>query len=108
VTLIIGILVFLKFTGLVTNLGAEENNFPINEAIKEATDKYSLDGCGLVERIEIDRIVILDVLWPLTNFVNYYSIKNGEFLHPSQFEVGSFVGFRINTDREIIAMYLFD
>jgi hypothetical protein len=78
---------------------------------KEYEDKeisgVVLDGRGILERIENDVCVIGDVLRPFAPFVSYYSAKTKSVIYRSKFTPGKFVGYRINTKREIIELYLF-
>jgi hypothetical protein len=66
-----------------------------------------LDGRGILERLEKDVCVIGDVLRPFAPFVSYYSALNKSVIYRSKFTPGSFVGYRINSKREIIELYLF-
>jgi hypothetical protein len=66
-----------------------------------------LSGRGILERIDKDVCVIADVLRPFAPFVSYYSAQNGSVIYRSKFTAGTFVGYRINSKREIIELYLF-
>ena len=78
---------------------SEYENKEINEV--------ELSGRGILERIDKDVCVIADVLRPFAPFVSYYSAQNGSVIYRSKFTAGMFVGYRINSKREIIELYLF-
>ena len=71
-------------------------------------DGMILDGRGWIERIEEDLVVIADVLRPLSPFVIYHSGLTGLEASPWEFRPGTFVGYRLNSEREIIALWLLD
>ena len=73
---------------------------------KEITG-VELSGRGILERIDKDVCVIADVLRPFAPFVSYYSAQNGSVIYRSKFTAGKFVGYPINSKREIIELYLF-
>ena len=66
------------------------------------------DGRGWIERIEEDLVVIADVLRPLSPFVTYHSGINGLYASASEFRPGTFVGYSLNSEREIIALWLLE
>jgi hypothetical protein len=71
-------------------------------------DGMILDGRGWIDRIEKDLIVIADVLRPLSPFVTYHSGITGLEASSSEFRPGTFVGFQLNSEKEIIALWLLE
>lgn len=71
-------------------------------------DDKILHGRGPIDRIENDLIVITDVLRPIAPVVTYQSAITGLAASPSEFRPGVFVGFRLNSKREIIALWLLE
>jgi hypothetical protein len=80
---------------------------PFSEFEDKEINGVELDGRGILERIDKDVCVIADVLRPFAPFVSYYSAQNGTVIYRSKFIPGKFVGYRINSKREIIELYLF-
>jgi hypothetical protein len=72
------------------------------------SDGMILDGRGWIERIEEDLVVIADVLRLLSPFVTYHSGVTGLNASASEFRPGTFVGYRLNSEREIIALWLLE
>ncbi len=71
-------------------------------------DGMILDGRGWIQRIEEDLVVIADVLRPLSPFVTYHSGITGLEASASEFRSGTFVGYRLNSEKEIIALWLLE
>ncbi len=71
-------------------------------------DRMILDGRGWIERIEEDLVVIADVLRPLSPFITYHSGITGLEASASEFRPGTFVGYRLNFEKEIIALWLLE
>ncbi len=71
-------------------------------------DGMILDGRGWIQRIEEDLVVIADVLRPLSPFVTYHSGITGLEASASEFRTGTFVGYRLNSEKEIIALWLLE
>jgi hypothetical protein len=71
-------------------------------------DGMILDGRGWIERIEEDLVVIADVLRPLSPFATYHSGITGLEASPWEFRPGTFVGYRLNSEKEIIALWLLE
>ena len=67
-----------------------------------------LHGRGPIDRIGDDVMVITDVLRMISPAVTYHSAKTGSSASPSEFKVGTFVGFRLNDKRAIIELWLLD
>jgi hypothetical protein len=63
---------------------------------------------GWIERIEEDLVVIADVLRPLSPFATYHSGITGLEASPWEFRPGTFVGYRLNSEKEIIALWLLE
>jgi hypothetical protein len=84
-----------------------KNASPYSEYENKEIKGVELDGRGILERIDKDVCVIADVLRPFAQFVSYYSAQDGSVIYRSNFTSGTFVGYRINSKREIIELYLF-
>ena len=84
-----------------------KNTSPYSDYENKEIKGVELDGRGLLERIDKDVCVIADVLRPFAQFVSYYSAQDGSVIYRSKFTAGTFVGYRINSKREIIELYLF-
>ena len=81
---------------------------PFGVGLAGDLDGMILDGRGWIERIEEDLVVIADVLRPLSPYVTYHSGINGLEASASEFRPGTFVGYRLNSEREIIALWLLE
>ncbi|MHC4457965.1 MAG: hypothetical protein ACYS0I_12945 [Planctomycetota bacterium] len=81
-----------------------------NRTLKVAALAIALLACarGWIERIEEDLVVIADVLRPLSPFVTYHSGITGLEASASEFRPGTFVGYRLNSERVIIALWLLE
>ena len=65
-----------------------------------------LGGTGVIDRFEGDEIVIDDSFYRLASDVNYYqSHKLLTFAVRSSFTVGKWVGFKLNGDGKISALW---
>ena len=65
-----------------------------------------LGGIGILDRFEGDEIVIDDSFYRLAPGVSYYqSHKMLTFAARSSFTVGKWVGFKLNDDGKIIALW---
>ena len=65
-----------------------------------------LGGVGVIDRLEGDEIVIDDSFYRLASDVNYYqSHKMLTFALRSSFTVGKWVGFKLNDDGKIGALW---
>jgi hypothetical protein len=65
-----------------------------------------LGGIGVIDRFEGDEIVIDDSFYRLASDVNYYqSHKMLTFALRSSFKVGKWVGFKLNDDGKISALW---
>jgi hypothetical protein len=65
-----------------------------------------LGGIGVIDRFEGDEIVIDDSFYRLASDVNYYqSHKMLTFVVRSSFTVGKWVGFKLNDDGKISALW---
>ncbi len=80
----------------------------VGEGVAGDLDGMILDGRGWIQRIEEDLVVIADVLRPLSPFVTYHSGITGLEASASEFRPGTFVGFQLNSEREIIALWLLE
>ena len=70
-------------------------------------DKWKpLGGTGVIDRFEGDEIVIDDSIYRVASDVNYYqSHKMLTFSLRSSFTVGKWVGFKLNDDGKISALW---
>ena len=80
---------------------------PYSEYENKEIKGVELDGRGILARIDKEACVIEDVLHPFARFVSWYSAQDGSVIYRSKFTAGTFVGYRINSKREIIELYLF-
>jgi hypothetical protein len=110
-TLVVTVLVLVVFFGAVISAPALADRGKKTPPYSEYEDKQingvELDGRGLLERIEKDVCVISDVLRPFARFVSYYSAQDGTVIYSSKFTPGKFVGYRMNSKREITELWLF-
>jgi hypothetical protein len=65
-----------------------------------------LGGIGVIDRFEADEIVIDDTFYRLAPDINYYqSHKMETYALRSSFTVGKWVGFKLNKDGKISALW---
>jgi hypothetical protein len=67
-----------------------------------------IHGRGTIDWIIEGELIIQDTLMPISPSVEYYSQSNGLPAFPGEFQVGVFVGFRLNEKKEIIELWLLD
>jgi hypothetical protein len=104
-TLLVGLCGIIISTPAFAERGKKTS--PYTEYENKEIKGVELDGRGILERIDKDVCVIADVLRPFAQFVSYYSAQDGSVIYRSKFTAGTFVGYRINSKREIIELYLF-
>jgi hypothetical protein len=110
VTLLMTILLGLLFG---SGLAGEGNEIlPINPVPDFQTDKAVIKGSqamvihgrGFIGRIGQNEMVIGDMLLPILLSTKYYR-SNGTQADSSEFSVGSYAGYHLNTEREIIELW---
>ena len=67
-----------------------------------------INGKGTIDWIKEGELIINDTLLPISPSVEYYSRSSGLPAFPEEFQVGAFVGFRLNEKKEIIELWLLD
>jgi hypothetical protein len=91
---------------------AEESNkiLPINPVpnIKQPEFPELPPGVreGTIERVERDFMVITDATFRLAPIVRYFSEYEGPGESPLKFKAGTYVGFRLNEQRELYELWL--
>ena len=87
--------------------GGAQVALPSEDYLEKTIEKHSLDGWGVIGRIDQGVALIDDTLLSLSSFVSYYSADTGSVISPYEFKPGRCVGIRINDKREIIELWLF-
>ncbi|MEJ2474676.1 MAG: hypothetical protein P8Y74_12430 [Desulfobacterales bacterium] len=103
--LLVGLCAIIISTPAFADRGKKTS--PYSEYENKEIKGVELDGRGILARIDKEVCVIEDVLHPFARFVSYYSAQDGSVIYRSKFTAGTFVGYRINSKREIIELYLF-
>jgi hypothetical protein len=73
------------------------SEFRTVDSKRPVTQKLTIEGSGRIDRIGEDEIVICDILRGLSPSVSTHG-----------FRVGTFVGFRLNSRKEIIDLWVLD
>ncbi len=79
-------------------------DFQIDKAGIKGSQTMIINGRGFIGRIGQNEMVIGDILLPILPFTKYYR-SNGTPAYSSEFSVGTYAGFRLNTEREIIELW---
>jgi hypothetical protein len=103
--LLVGLCAIIISTPAFADRGKKTS--PYSEYENKEIKGVELDGRGILARIDKEVCVIEDVLHPFARFVSWYSAQDGSVIYSSKFTPGTFVGYRINSKREIIELYLF-
>jgi len=83
-------------------------DFQASETRGTGSQKMIIHGLGIIGRIGKNEMVISDILLAVSPAITYYSEKIGYDVSLSNFKVGSLAGFRLNSEREIIELWLLD
>ena len=76
------------------------------ETLTSSGKELIIHGTGTIDWIKEGELIIQDSLMPISPSVEYYSQSNGLPEFPGEFQVGVFVGFRLNEKKEIIELWL--
>ena len=87
---------------------AESNEITTINPVSDFRQPESPPGAreGIIERVEKDFMVVTDVTYRLAPIVRYFSEYNGPGESPLKFKVGTYVGFRLNEQRELYELWL--
>jgi hypothetical protein len=83
-------------------------DFQASETWGTGSQKMIVHGRGIIGRIGKNEMVISDILLPISPSITYYSEKTGYGLSLSDVKVGAIAGFRLNSKRQIIELWLLD
>ena len=75
------------------------------ETLTESGKELIIHGTGTIDWIKEGELIIQDSLMPISPSVEYFQ-PNGLPAFPGEFQVGVFVGFRLNEKKEIIELWL--
>ena len=78
------------------------------ETLTASGKEFIIHGRGTIDWIKEGELIIEDTLMPISPSVEYFSQSNGLPAFPEEFQVGVFVGFRLNEKKEIIELWLLD
>lgn len=109
-------MVFLAWSVVWSPARAVSEILPINpvpdlqagETWGTRSQKMIIHGRGIIGRIGKNEMVISDILLPISPSITYYSEKTGYDVSLSDVKVGALAGFRLNSKREIIELWLLD
>jgi hypothetical protein len=78
------------------------------ETLTTSGKEFIIHGRGTLNWIQEGELIINDTLMPISPSVEYFSQSNGLPAFPVEFQVGTFVGFRLNEKKEVIELWLLD
>lgn len=78
------------------------------ETLTPSGKEMIIHGSGTITWIQEGELTINDTLLPISPSIEYFFQSNGLPAFPEEFQVGTFVGFRLNDKKEIIELWLLD